>query len=442
MKTMKKLLSCLFAVMLGASLMAAPAAAYADVSYNSSVASAVSRGVFILDESGLLSQSNAYRLQDMAENVLSTNKVAAYYVTVDSLEGYSDASEYALAYIDGYGLQYAGSNGCVVMVVCVNAGEFAIMSQGSVSGKFTDDVVDYLISDIGPYLNRGDWAGAGETFFGDVSQTLAGKKANSASDVKYNGTYVTDDYGLFSKEQLATLEAKATQLAQDYDMGVYLLVVDNMGAMDTTSAQRTNFATSFYRANDLGLGSGKDGILFVLAPGSREYVTVAYGQGSYSFSDEGIASMEYAVTDFLHGDNWFSGAEAYYNSIGEQLEYYSINGEPWTEPDPLSLLLKILAILGIPAAVAAGKVGSEKSVMKNAQMQREAGRYLRRGSFRLTKSHDEFVNTTMSVVPIPKSEPRSHGGGGASFGGGGGWGGGGSFGGGGGGFSSSGGGKF
>ena len=434
MKSLKKLIACLFAIVLGASLMAAPAIAFADISHDQSVESAVSSKTFVIDRSDLLKQSEESQLQKAAESILSKNKVAAYYVTVDSLEGYSDTVDYAAAFAEEYGLASVASNGCIVMVVCLNESEFAIVPQGSVSSQFADSTIDYIVSDVQPYLGRGDWAGAGETYFGDIEQTLAGKKANSTSDVAYNGTYVTDDYGLFSDQQRAALEAKATKLAQDYNMGVYLLVVDNMGSQDTTSAQRTNFATSFYRANNLGLGSGKDGIMLVMAPGSREYVTIAYGQGSHSFSDEGISAMESNVTDYLHNNNWYSGAEAYYDSIGEQLEYYSVSGKPWTEPDPLSFLLKILAALGIPAAVAFGKVGSEKSAMKTAQEQHEASNYLRQGSFNLIKSHDEFVNTTMSVTPIPRDEGKSSGSGGF---GGGGWGGGG-----GGGFSSSGGGKF
>ena len=434
MKSLKKLFACLFAVMLGASLMAAPATAFADISHDSAVESAVDNGTFVIDETGLLTQSEASRLQSMAKDVLSSNQVAAYYVTVNSLEGYSDAVDYADAFVEEYGLDTVSSKGCVVMVICVNAGEFAIVSSGSVASQLNDSTINYLVSDVQPYLGRSDWEGAGETYFGDVVQTLGGKKANATTDVAYNGTYVTDDYGLFSAEQRASLEAMATKLAQDYNMGVYLLVVDNMGARDTTSAQRTNFATSFYRANNLGLGSGKDGIMLVMAPGSREYVTIAYGQGSYSFSDEGIASMEDDVTSYLHNDNWYNGAEAYYSAISDQLEYYSVNGKPWTAPDPLSLLLKILAALGIPAAVAFGTVNSEKSAMKTAQERHEASSYLRRDSFRLTNSRDEFVNTTVTSTPIPKHE--SKGGGGSSFGGGG-WGGGG-----GGGFSSSGGGKF
>lgn len=433
MKTMKRFLASLFAIVLGASLMAVPATAFADVQTDSTISSSISSGSYVIDGSGLLTQSDVARLNQMAQDIAGKYQVAALYVTVDSLQGYSNAEAFTDAFITAYALDKLQPNGCAVFLVCVNAAEFALVSQGDCADQLTDAQLSYISTEVNPYLGRSDWAGAGETFFGDVSQTMAGGTANSTSDVAYSGTYVTDDYGLFSDEQRASLEATATQLAQQYNMGVYLLVVDNMGSQNPTQAQRTNFATSFYRANDLGLGSGKDGILLVLAPGSRDYVTVAFGQGSYSFSDEGIASMEERVTDKLRIDNWYGGAQEYYDSIGEQLEYYSVSGKPWTEPDPLSLVLKILAMLGIPAVVAFGKVNGDKSAMKTAREQSEASNYMDAGSFKITNARDEFVNTSLVATPIPKDTGKK---GGNGFGGGG-WGGGG-----GGGFSSSGGGKF
>lgn len=433
MNSLKKLFASLFAFVLGVSLMAAPMTAFADITYDSNVNSLIASGAYVIDESALMSQSDVERLNAMAKDLESKQKVKALYVTVDSLQGYSGAASFAEDFIDAYRVASYDSGGCVVFMLCVNEGQFALVSDGDASNTLSDETLDHLSNEVNPYLGRSDWAGAGETFFDDVSQTLQGQQANSVSSVSYNGTYVTDDYGLFSDEQRAALEAKATKLAQDYNMGVYLLVVDNMGSQNPTSAQRTNFATSFYRAYDLGLGSGKDGIMLVIAVGSRDYVTIAYGQGSYSFSDEGIEAMEDSVTSYLGGNDWYRGSEAYYDSIGEQLEYYSVQGKPWTEPDPLSLLLKILAILGIPAVVAGGKVSGEKSAMKTAREQSQASSYLERGSFVLTDSRDDFVNTTMTVTPIPKHDDND---GGSSFGGGG-WGGGG-----GGGFSSSGGGKF
>ena len=436
MKSFKKLASLLFALMLGASLAGAPALAFAEVDLGTDGPAAVAGTTSVIDHDDLLSSDEISRLNTMASEVRSKYDVAAVYLIVDDLGSHASAQDFAEDFVDSYALDKATANGCVVFLLCVPEQSFSFVSAGNAEQTLTNAMLQHFINEINPYLGRSDWAGAGETFFDDVGQALSGKQPNASSDVPYNGTYVTDAYGLFSDEQRTALEAKATQLAEKYNMGVYLLVVDKMNGLDNpTSAQRTNFATSFYRANDLGLGSGKDGIMLVLAVKSRDYVTIAYGQGSYSFSDEGIAAMEEAVKDELRSDNWVDGAETYYGKIGEQLEYYSVKGEPWTEPDPLSAILKILAIFGIPAGAAFSKVNGEKSAMKTAREQTGATNYLDAGSFELTHSDDQFVDTSLVVTPKPKEE-ESSGGGGGGFGGGG-WGGGG-----GGGFSSSGGGKF
>ncbi len=448
MKSWKKLASFLFAIILGASLAAAPSLAFAEIQKDEDTIEAVEQQKSVIDNGNLLSGAEETTLNIRATEIMSRYDVYAVYVTVDNLDNYNQAVDYADDFVDAYGLDKKASNGCVVLLVCVPENQFALVSSGKAEEKLTSEQLNYMTTEINPYLGRGDWNGAGETFFSDVSQTLSGKQPNATSAIAYNGTYVIDDYGLFSDEQRASLEATATKLAQDYNMGVYLLVVDYMrdsndkGLESPSKSQRTNFATSFYRANGLGLnkesntesgGKYGDGIMLALAINSRDYVTIAYGQGSYSFSDEGIEAMENAVTNELGGNNWYDGSKAYYDKIGEQLEYYSARGKPWTEPDLFSFFLKIFALLGIPIGAAFVKVNGEKSAMSTAHESTEASNYLVSDSFELTHSQDSFVNTTLVATPIPKHEDS---GGGGGFGGGG-WGGGG-----GGGFSSSGGGKF
>ena len=434
MKSLKKLAMLLFVLMLGASLASVPAVAFADVARDENVASDLSSMKFISDRGNLLSDIDELQLNKTSLDIALDNNIAPYFITVDSLQGYNDADDFAKDFAAAYGLPSKSSNGCVIFLVCVPENQFGLYAEGKAASTFSDSTLNHFANELNPYLGRSDWAGAAETYYSDVAQTLEGKTANATTDIPYTaGTFVIDDYGLFTDEQRNQLEAKAQELASRYNMGVYLLAVDNMGSQNPSSAQRTNFATSFYRAHNLGLGSGKDGIMLVIAAGSRDYVTIAYGQGSYSFSDEGIKAMEDAVTDELGSDDWYGGAKQYYSKMDEQLAYYDVKGEPWKEPDLLSFILKILAILGIPFGVASSKIKREKAAMVTAREQYQADNYLVDDSLVLTKSTDNFVNTTLVATPIPKHESSSDSGG---FGGGG-WGGGG-----GGGFSSSGGGKF
>lgn len=246
-----------------------------------------------------------------------------------------------------------------------------------------------------------------------------------------DGPFVFDEYGLFTESQRQQLEQEAQSQAERYGMGVYLLTCSYMdGYANPTSSQRTAFATTFYRANDLGLGSGKDGIMLVVAVASRDYVTIAYGQGSYSFSDEGIEAMEDAVTAQLADDQWFAGAQAYYSEIGQQLAHYQRTGKPYEPGALLWLIVRIVLAVAIAAAVAGIALASQRRKMRTAVAGTQADLYLDPASLALTETNDAFVTTTMMVVPRAQASSGGSGGGG-------GWGGGG-----GGGFSSSGGGKF
>lgn len=258
--------------------------------------------------------------------------------------------------------------------------------------------------------------------------------AESTSSTGQTGTYVFDERGLFSSSEFETLESTAKALADNYNMGVYFLTTDYMnGLSDPSSSQRTSYATSYYSENGLGLNKGSnaygDGIMFVIAADSRDYVTIAYGQGSYSFSDKGIEAMEEDVLDNIRDNknNWYGAATTYYEDIGSQLAYYASHGKAQQPLGLIDWIIRLLIILGIPAVVTFVIVNGGISAMKTAREQSEASQYLDPQSLNVTRANDQFVNT--SLVATPKAESKDSDGGG--------WGGGG-----GGGFSSSGGGKF
>ena len=247
-----------------------------------------------------------------------------------------------------------------------------------------------------------------------------------------SGTYVHDEQNLFTETEFNDLEAQAEELASKYNMGVYLLTTDSINSKkksdeDAEKAERTKFTENYYRSNGLGLGSNHDGIIFVIASGSREYNTGALGQGSYSFSDKGIAEIEKDATSFLKKSDWYGAAKAYYNDVGEQLEYYASKGKPYKPLSFFDLLIRIAIVLVIPGLITFVTIKAWRSEMLTAVEQSEADNYLDSGSVQLTNSDQRFIRTSVSVVPKPK-ESKSSGGG---------WGGGG-----GGGFSSSGGGRF
>ena len=236
--------------------------------------------------------------------------------------------------------------------------------------------------------------------------------------------YVRDEYGVLSTSDRSDLESQAEAMASKYNIGVYLLVVDDV---DSQSAR--SYAKSYYKDNDLGVGQLKAGILFLIAVDSRDYVTITYGDaggktipdagGVDAFTDARIQNMENDILKYLRNDDWSGAAKAYYQDAEETLAYLAANGEPMNnyrlnnssssqeedESDGLfAKLLGILAAIGIPAGVAGAKVSGEKRAMKTAREASEASSYLQRGSLELSVSNDQFVNSTVVAAPIPKHD--------------------------------------
>ena len=235
--------------------------------------------------------------------------------------------------------------------------------------------------------------------------------------------YVRDEYGVLSTSDRSDLESQAEAMASKYNIGVYLLVVDDVGSQSARS-----YAKSYYKDNDLGVGQLKAGILFLIAVDSRDYVTITYGDaggktipdagGVDAFTDARIQNMENDILKYLRNDDWTSAAKVYYQDAEETLAYLAANGEPMNnyrlnnsssqeedESDGLfAKLLGILAAIGIPAGVAGAKVSGEKKAMKTAREASEASSYLQRGSLELSVSNDQFVNSTVVAAPIPKHD--------------------------------------
>lgn len=234
------------------------------------------------------------------------------------------------------------------------------------------------------------------------------------------GTYVFDEEGVLSQEEFSQLESQAAGYADTYRVGTYLLLCDNMGTSDPSSSERREFARDYYEQHSLGVGSNRDGIIFVIAVESRDYVTVKHFADSSDdpFSNSSVDVMEDAAVDQLSSDRWYAGGKAYLDTVGEHLAYFAKNGKQWKKPNTVLTVVKVAATLLIPLFIAIGVVSSEKDAMKTARMKTEAANYVEPDSFVLHASTDQFVNRSISATPIPKDDDDDSDGGWSDMGGG------------------------
>ena len=228
-------------------------------------------------------------------------------------------------------------------------------------------------------------------------------------------TYVLDHYGLLSSSESAQLEARATEISDSCELGVYLVIVDNIG-----NDSVRQYAKNYYMGNNLGYKDGTSGIMFLIAVESRDYVTITYNKGVEVFTDYRIEALEDDVVSELKNNNWVDACEAYYASAGKTIEFYNENGEPLDyNNDPSALLedLLIMILIGVVAGciIAGITCGIWYSQMKTAKLKTEANDFFDDSSFRLTGKRDRFLHTARSVVLVEteKNDHDSFGGGGS-----------------------------
>ena len=99
-----------------------------------------------------------------------------------------------------------------------------------------------------------------------------------------------------------------------------LLLHKGVNAAASNQTDQRQYAKDYYLANGLGSGSEQSGILFLLAVGSRKYVTITYGGGVTAFTDYRIEQIEDAVVPYLSDDDWAEAASEYLSTASRPLQ--------------------------------------------------------------------------------------------------------------------------
>lgn len=222
---------------------------------------------------------------------------------------------------------------------------------------------------------------------------------NPGADVpagqEQSGTYIMDNAALLSNGDRILLEGKAQKLSETYGCGVYVLTVDTMDG-----AEVRDFAKNYYKENNLGVGAYQNGILFMVAMDTRDYVTITYGQdpeqsgdygiGIYAFTDGGIAYMEEEVVAYLSEGEYADAFGTYLDICEECLSYYDENGEGMVPEG--SKLLNIAVVIFLPLLIGLGVCLVFVGQMKTAKAATQADNYV--SGFELTAQQDRYSHTT------------------------------------------------
>ena len=151
--------------------------------------------------------------------------------------------------------------------------------------------------------------------------------------------------------------------------------------------------------------------LFLLAVGSRKYVTITYGGGVTAFTDYRIEQIEDAVVPYLSDDDWAEAASEYLSMCADTLDFYAEHGEPLdVDNDTSGWPILLLIVIGVPMIIAGIVCGVLYSQMKTARLKTEANDYIGAG-LKLRVQVDNYTHTDRVQVYDPPHEESSSSGG-------------------------------
>ena len=213
-------------------------------------------------------------------------------------------------------------------------------------------------------------------------------------------SHVTDEAALLTEEQWNRLERQYIDISDQYDCGVYAIVVDDYREYGDGDVEAV--AEDFYHTYTFGRGADCSGVLLLLSMAERDYALFVYGdRAERILSTSAQIRLEEEFLPHLGEDNWYEGLYAYGDACGLMLAKGAAEGG--SEPFPTGAILIGVAVSFLIALIV---VLILKSGMKNVRTQAYAGTYAA-ASLNLTRRYDQFTHRTVTRTKIESSSGSS-----------------------------------
>lgn len=222
--------------------------------------------------------------------------------------------------------------------------------------------------------------------------------------------HVTDDARLFSDQERAYLEQRATEISEKYNFGVYIVTLDNyLNYHGSSNIEK--FTMSYYDENGFGYGDDKAGTTLLLSMAERDYdLDFNSDRANEIFTYSGREQMKSRFLAYFRQNDFYGGFDEYLSTCEEYLQA-AADGTPvgasddvpdgywdnYTDYDNERLPLWIALIPGAIAAILAGVLTSIP--MYSAKKKRDADVYRVPGSLDIRRRSDMFLHRSVTRTP-------------------------------------------
>lgn len=222
--------------------------------------------------------------------------------------------------------------------------------------------------------------------------------------------HVTDDARLFSDQERAYLEQRATEISEKYNFGVYIVTLDNyLNYHGSSNIEK--FTMNYYDENGFGYGDDKAGTTLLLSMAERDYdLDFNSDRANEIFTYSGREQMKSRFLAFFRQNDFYGGFDEYLSTCEEYLQA-AADGTPvgasddvpdgywdnYTDYDNERLPLWIALIPGAIAAILAGVLTSIP--MHSAKKKQDADVYRVPGSLDIRRRSDMFLHRSVTRTP-------------------------------------------
>ena len=237
---------------------------------------------------------------------------------------------------------------------------------------------------------------------------------------------VVDEAGVLSGEE-EELKKKAAELAEMYDVGVYVVLVGSMD--DYTRTRNISTLGEELRAGySIGIGSTekkekreknpnqdwKDSILLTIAVQDRKYDICASGDyANWAFTTYAREKIRDQFLDDLKANNWAGSVEEYLDGVASVLKV-SAKGKQFSfKTDSAGRMIGFFAPLLLALIFGYGIAAVMRSSMQNTQKAENAASYVASDKVNFTRREDRYIRTLVTRTYSPKEKGGSGGGGGS-----------------------------
>ncbi|MCF0116149.1 MAG: TPM domain-containing protein [Erysipelotrichaceae bacterium] len=221
---------------------------------------------------------------------------------------------------------------------------------------------------------------------------------------------LVDDAGLLRFDEAENIRQALEDLSLAHGMDFVLVTVNSLNGYDIE-----DFADYYYYEHGYGQGVNRDGVMFLISMGEREYHFTTTGEGYNIFDDYSLKKVDNAMYPYLRNGDYYSAFATYVNQCDSIVKAYQL-GETETSGSSSGTTtesgrspLWIPGSLGLGALVAGAVTGAQRSELKSVFKKDSASSYTTKGGLQLFDTREYFLyrNVMRTRRPQQSSQSRS-----------------------------------